>query len=988
MKISRTIIVSNNTACIDTPIYLYKGDGNVLISLDIINITISTKLNQMSTTSYINDNISYATACLCKRDSSSTVHIVGTKVNDKIELELKKDMMDETVEVGEYRMQVHLFDKENNRLTIPVVEEINIMLPLCSDGYVPPVAYSSKIGEATVDYSKVVAESISASSDFYHTYNWTTGEYITANKLNNMITGIDEALYDIKNIQNNYVTKSELSNKANKEEIPTKISQLLNDKGYLTEHQDLSNYATKFYVDSEIANAQLEGGEVDLSGYATEIFVQQQIEGIEHPEYDDTELREMIETIKVPSIEGLATEQFVQSEIAKAQLGGENGEVDLSAYATKNYVDTEIEEVGLKVNEDIITLNDDINSMMEVVNRHEEFFGNTSQSKIEVNYGERTTPRPPVSIFTGWAIPFSKSVFTGKELTYFSISLIAYDNSTDKNVINDVPVSLVLVDSTPREGTIKHDVIEVLSRTILKESGTVEFEFNKPLSELSDNFKLGVKATAQCNLQCWKATSNDSYPLKDSMGALYTTNITEMGEWQESNTVGYITSDFKVGTDGGTAILSHKHNIEDIEGLDDLVSSKVKLSLPDKYELIVGDTFELFYKGILLTNNPYNYNIQIQCDKGAYYSRKYMFTPMTSDIGTHNMTIFVYDDNETLLDSKTVKLVVKNKAVSPSTIKNVLCIGDSLTSGGAWPREVHRRLTESGGTPVGDGLSNINFIGTCKNNTTGFEGYGGWSYTAYNTNSVTQQHYWIMTTANKPLTYQKSVWQDNNGVQWVLETIESNRIKIYRNVYGTQLPPASGSLTWIRGGDGSANDTITYTSYEDETTNPFWNNTTNMVDFEYYANELGVSSIDHCYVLLGWNQTSQSENDFKEGVRTFVNNLRASFPNCKIVLMGLQVPSIDGFGSNYGCNWNFYDKLKVVFNMNKWNYEITKEFDNMDFINIAGQFDTENNMLTSTRPVNVRNSETEVYGTNGVHPATSGQLQIADAVYRHLSQNL
>ena len=48
MKISRTIMVSNNTACIDTPIYLYKGDGNILISLDIINITISTKLNQMS----------------------------------------------------------------------------------------------------------------------------------------------------------------------------------------------------------------------------------------------------------------------------------------------------------------------------------------------------------------------------------------------------------------------------------------------------------------------------------------------------------------------------------------------------------------------------------------------------------------------------------------------------------------------------------------------------------------------------------------------------------------------------------------------------------------------------------------------------------------------------------------------------------------------------------------------------------------------------
>lgn len=36
---------------------------------------------------------------------------------------------------------------------------------------------------------------------------------------------------------------------ATKEEIPTKVSELDNDEGYLTEHQDLSNYATKDYVD-------------------------------------------------------------------------------------------------------------------------------------------------------------------------------------------------------------------------------------------------------------------------------------------------------------------------------------------------------------------------------------------------------------------------------------------------------------------------------------------------------------------------------------------------------------------------------------------------------------------------------------------------------------------------------------------------------------------------------------------------------------------
>ena len=45
---------------------------------------------------------------------------------------------------------------------------------------------------------------------------------------------------------------SALLNKASKDEIPTKTSDLTNDSGYLTSHQSLENYATKTYVDSHI----------------------------------------------------------------------------------------------------------------------------------------------------------------------------------------------------------------------------------------------------------------------------------------------------------------------------------------------------------------------------------------------------------------------------------------------------------------------------------------------------------------------------------------------------------------------------------------------------------------------------------------------------------------------------------------------------------------------------------------------------------------
>ena len=84
--------------------------------------------------------------------------------------------------------------------------------------------------------------------------------------------------------------------------VPTKLSELENDVGYLTEHQDLSGYALK---------------------------------------------------TDIPSLEGLATETFVQQKIAEAQLAG--GEVDLSNYYTKEEVDNLIPDVTKYVTTEYVT---------------------------------------------------------------------------------------------------------------------------------------------------------------------------------------------------------------------------------------------------------------------------------------------------------------------------------------------------------------------------------------------------------------------------------------------------------------------------------------------------------------------------------------------------------------------------------------------------------------------------------------------------------
>ena len=419
----------------------------------------------------------------------------------------------------------------------------------------------------------------------------------------------------------------------------------------------------------------------------------------------------------------------------------------------------------------------------------------------------------------------------------------------------------------------------------------------------------------------------------------------------------------------------------DALGVPAAVPSKVTVNLPDKYDLVVGDTFELFFKGILMSNDPDQYNIVINCSKGQQFKKRYTYTPLVGDIGTHSMTISVYDDEEKLLGTKVTNLVVKAKATNPSTMKNILNIGDSLTSGGLWPQELHHRLVEV------DGLTNLKFIGSkVVDGNVGYEGYGGWTYDSYTTNYADNSKVWVnVGSHDKDASDQWSIYQDANGAQWKIETIEPTTIKMIRTS-GTTAMPASGTLTWVSGGVHTTS--IAFTSTSPESGNPFWNEDTSAVDFANYATELGITSIDYVNILLGWNSTGTGEEAYKGKVRNFINLIRASFPDAKITLLGLQVPSLDGFGANYGVSWNFYEKLKFVFNLDRWHKAVCAEFTGVDYVNVSAQFDTENNMPSGTRSVNVRNSKTETYGTNGVHPDAAGYYQIADAIYRNMNNKL
>ena len=93
-------------------------------------------------------------------------------------------------------------------------------------------------------------------------------EYITETELD--AKGYLTEHQDISNL----ATKAEVSEVENK--IPTKVSQLENDKGYLTEHQDLTGYAKKTDIPdvsgfiTEIPSEYVTETELESKGYLTE----------------------------------------------------------------------------------------------------------------------------------------------------------------------------------------------------------------------------------------------------------------------------------------------------------------------------------------------------------------------------------------------------------------------------------------------------------------------------------------------------------------------------------------------------------------------------------------------------------------------------------------------------------------------------------------------------------------------------------------------
>ena len=293
----RTIKISKDTCEIDKPIVLYRGDYNVEVRFTIIESPF--KYTTKNSTNIIEDvKASYGQLVIKTPNEKPPIFTDVVETNEgSVVFTLSGEMIDESVEVGDYTFQIRLFDSnKESRATIPPVENgISIREPIA----IEDVSSTNEVDVATVGHAITTAGSSEDAFDTEGNYNkttWKTGDRITAAKLNKIEAGIDgvnkkvasgsasgegmtqeqvsqlstayqhsQSTHAPSNAEANVQADWNETNTTsdayikNKPTIPTRTSELTNN----------SDFVDSAFVSRKIAEASLSGGEVDLSGYVT-----------------------------------------------------------------------------------------------------------------------------------------------------------------------------------------------------------------------------------------------------------------------------------------------------------------------------------------------------------------------------------------------------------------------------------------------------------------------------------------------------------------------------------------------------------------------------------------------------------------------------------------------------------------------------------------------------------------------------------------------
>lgn len=282
IKRSVTVKLQGSRAVVDSPIYLYQYDKNICLVITLLN------------NRYDYDKDTKLSFTLIKPDGSTVESALSAIIKDKYYISLTSDMLDGKEEVGQHLIQIrqhngkgivslppfaiHVLKSYVQPIPVEGVEDVllteNEYMLLTENSRAIEVFGTVKISQlsSTTEvkgYIPVTQDDVTYKLDIS---NFATEEDLVHNHDSQYAPKEHnhDGVYSPQNHNHDtvYAKKEELVHNHDTQYAPLSHEH----EQYLTEHQDLSNYATQTYVKNEIANAQLSGGgsgDIDLSGYVT-----------------------------------------------------------------------------------------------------------------------------------------------------------------------------------------------------------------------------------------------------------------------------------------------------------------------------------------------------------------------------------------------------------------------------------------------------------------------------------------------------------------------------------------------------------------------------------------------------------------------------------------------------------------------------------------------------------------------------------------------
>lgn len=469
---------------------------------------------------------------------------------------------------------------------------------------------------------------------------------------------------------------------------------------------------------------------------------------------------------------------------------------------------------------------------------------------------------------------------------------------------------------------------------------------------------------------------------------------------------------FKVVTSASPGLVEQVGDLED--EVDELKRSMggsgfPQTFMPKKIYGVIGDTLQLFNRGVTISEDPYRMYNDWECGQGKIYKRYIEVTPALAGGSVPSLTIKhrLIDDHYNKSAQSVSALAVAARPSSQGSSINVLCVGASTTANGEWASELKRRLTgtRDSGIPAADGLDGIAFVGRqslasyddVRPMPIRVEATGGWTWRTFYT---PQDAVRLTVTGVNVVQIGESYSYENGNGQTVRVTVAevnvtggSGNIRLtYRSDTEGKGVPAAASGIITRIGTGGSDATITYTSAEAETYCPFYDEDTQQPGFSHYASLYCNNQLDVVIFNMGTINAGITGDSNLSGVlgdmKTLIDALHTDFPACKVIIAPGMLFSTDyGVEYNYGAS-SALKTWPLVYGQFRYAKAIEDFIGGDDYKNwcfmadTMAEIDSENAFPVGTKAKNTRTSETETIGTNGAHPTLAGYKMVADSIYR------